>query len=238
MKKVKFEDLIIFENEDYIAINKPPHVATLEDRASYTNILAMAREYCETAQNCHRLDKETSGVLMIAKTPDAYRHLSVQFEKRKVKKIYHAIVDGIHEFDQKENTLPIYPGTKGIVKIDFEKGKPSHTTFNTLEAYKGHTLVEAIPHTGRMHQIRIHLSTLKAPISCDETYGGSPLLLSQLKRKFNLKKGTEEQPLLKRFALHAFAIEFKDPKGKQMKISAPYPKDFAVAVKQLEKNRY
>ncbi len=238
MKKIKFKDLIIFEDEDYIAINKPPYVATLEDRASYTNILMMAREYCETAQNCHRLDKETSGVLMIAKTPEAYRHLSIQFEKRKVKKIYHAIADGIHEFDEKVNTLPIYPGTKGIVKIDFDKGKPSRTVFTTLEAYKSHTLVEAVPHTGRMHQIRIHLSTLKAPIACDDTYGGAPLYLSALKRKFNLKRGTEEEALLKRFALHAYAIEFTNVKGELQKIEAPYPKDFAVAVKQLAKHRY
>jgi 23S rRNA pseudouridine955/2504/2580 synthase len=86
-----------------------------------------------------------------------------------------------------------------------------------------------------MHQIRIHLSCLKAPIVCDETYGGKMIFLSDLKRKFNLKKDTEELPLIKRVALHAFSIGFHLLNGDKKRIEAPYPKDFAVLVKQLQK---
>ena len=77
--KINLEELILFEDEDFILINKPPFVATLEDRNSKVNLLGLAREYVDTAQVCHRLDKDTSGVLAIAKNPEAYRHMSLQF---------------------------------------------------------------------------------------------------------------------------------------------------------------
>lgn len=236
MKKVRFEDIIVFENEHYLLVNKPAHMATLEDRNDPDNMLSWAREYSDDAQACHRLDKETSGVLAFAKHPDAYRHLAMQFEHRKVQKVYHAIADGIHDFKEEQVSLPIQLMGKGIVRISRQEGKPAETWFQTLQAFRQHTLVECRPVTGRMHQIRIHLSALNAPISCDETYGGKPLLLSKLKRNFNLKKDTEEQPIIKRVALHAYELRFEDLDGELLKIQAPYPKDFAVAVKQLEKN--
>ena len=88
-----------------------------------------------------------------------------------------------------------------------------------------------------MHQIRIHLTCLKAPIVCDETYGGKMIYLSELKKKgFNLKQETEELPLIKRVALHAYSLKFTLLNGEEIQIIAPYPKDFDVLVKQLEKN--
>ncbi len=236
MKKLNFKDIILFENENYLLVSKPAHVATLEDRNDPLNMLGWAREYADDAQACHRLDKETSGVLAFAKHPEAYRHLAIQFESRQVQKVYHAIADGIHEFRDQQVSLPIKLLGKGIVQISRQEGKPAETWLNTLQAYRQHTLVECKPVTGRMHQIRIHLSALKAPISGDETYGGQPLLLSKLKRKFNLKSGTEELPVIKRVALHAFELRFADINGEPLAVQAPYPKDFAVAVKQLEKN--
>lgn len=236
MKKPNFEDIIVFENEHYMLVNKPAHVSTLEDRNDPDNMLSWAREYIADAQACHRLDKETSGILAFAKHPEAYRHLAIQFENRQVQKVYHAISDGIHDFKEEKVSLPIKLMGKGVVQISRQEGKPAETLFQTLQAYKQHTLVECRPVTGRMHQIRIHLSALKAPISCDETYGGQPLLLSKIKRKFNLKKETEELPIIKRVALHAFELRFQDVGGEQLNVQAPYPKDFAVAVKQLEKN--
>lgn len=236
MKKLKFEDIILFENDNYLLVSKPAHVATLEDRNDPGNMLAWAREYSEDAQACHRLDKETSGVLAFAKHPEAYRHLAIQFENRKVQKVYHAIADGIHDFKEEQVNLPIQLLGKGIVRISKAEGKPAETWFQTLKAYRQHTLVECRPVTGRMHQIRIHLSAMGAPISGDETYGGKPLLLSKLKRHFNLKQETEERPIIKRVALHAYELSFADLNEEKLKVQAPYPKDFAVAVKQLEKN--
>src|SRR6476469_110324 len=101
MIRPNFKDLIVFENDDFILINKPPYIATLDERNASArdnslSILRLAKAYSEDAQVCHRLDKETSGVLAIAKNPEAYRHLSMQFERRKVEKVYHAVVDGIH----------------------------------------------------------------------------------------------------------------------------------------------
>jgi 23S rRNA pseudouridine955/2504/2580 synthase len=87
-----------------------------------------------------------------------------------------------------------------------------------------------------MHQIRIHLTLLKAPITGDETYGGKLFYVSSVKRGFNLKKLTDEQPLLKRMALHAFSLEFALMDGKKVRIEAPYPKDFHALVKQLQDN--
>jgi RluA family pseudouridine synthase len=233
--RISIEDLILWEDNDYFALNKPPFVSTLADRTTPVNLLALAKEYSGDAQACHRLDKDTSGVIVFAKNPDAYRHLSVQFEKRAVTKVYHAVVDGIHNFKDELVNAPILKQEDGIVKISRE-GKPAQTWFTSLKSYRFHTLVECRPVTGRMHQIRIHLTILKAPITGDEQYGGMPFLLSSVKRGFNLKKATEEQPLMKRMALHARSLKFQTLAGEEVTVEAPYPKDFAALVRQLEAN--
>jgi 23S rRNA pseudouridine955/2504/2580 synthase len=241
MSKIQFEDLIVFENDDYIVVNKPPYISTLDerqaDKATSLSILRLAKQYSPDAQVAHRLDKETSGALAIAKNPEAYRHLAMQFEHRQTTKRYHAIVAGTQDFDGISVYLPILSLPRdGIVKIDRLKGKEAETIFYTLKAYRQHTLVECMPITGRMHQIRIHLSCLKAPILCDATYGGQPVYLSQLKNKnFKLKKDTEELPLMKRVALHAYSLTFMLLNGETIEVVAPYPKDFEVLIKQLEK---
>ena len=236
MKKIDFKDLILFENKDYLVINKLPYLSTLDDRHEAQNILDLARQYTPDAQVCHRLDKETSGCLVIAKHPEAYRNIAIQFEDRKVNKIYHAVVEGIHEYNNVLVDRNIHATNKGIAKITKE-GKPAQTIFNTLETYFAHSLIECKPITGRLHQIRVHLAHLKSPICGDEMYGGNPLYLSALKRRFNLKKGTDELPIMQRVSLHAFAIGFEGLEGERIEVQAPYPKDFEVLVKQLEKNR-
>ncbi len=238
MKKLSFADLILFENEDYILINKPPHVSTLQDRQDEgkQNILAMAKGYWDDAQVAHRLDRDTSGVMAIAKHPEAYRHLAIQFEKRKVSKIYHAITDGLHDFKDVLVDKGILPQNTAYVIIDNENGKPAQTIFNTLKPFKRHTLIECKPLTGRMHQIRIHLATLKASIVEDTRYGGTHLYLSDLKKKFNLKQDTDEQTLISRFALHAYELGFTLLDGTFQSFVAPYPKDIRALIAQLEKN--
>ncbi|MFN6945262.1 MAG: RluA family pseudouridine synthase [Cytophagaceae bacterium] len=236
MKKVNFQDLILCENEDYILVNKTPFLSPLEDRVAFSdNVLGLAKGYYADAQVCHRIDKETSGILAIAKNSEAYRNLAMQFEHREVEKVYHAVVGGVQDFKGVMVNLPILTLSKGVVKIDYAEGKEAQTVFNTIKAFKRQTLVECMPLTGRMHQIRIHLAQLKASIVQDEQYGGEPVYLSTLKKKFNLKKDTEEQALIKRFALHAFSLQFRLPNGDVLYYEAPYPKDFDVLVKQLEK---
>jgi RluA family pseudouridine synthase len=236
LKPIVFKNIILFEDKDYILINKPPFIATLEDRNEPQNILALAKEYSSDAQACHRLDKGTSGILAIAKNPEAYRHLNMQFEDRQVIKTYHAVVDGIHAFDDELVDAPILKLKDNTVRIAKE-GKSAQTYFSTLETYKRHTLVECHPVTGRMHQIRVHLARLAAPITGDETYGGKPFFVSSVKRKFKLEKETEEQPLMKRLALHAFSLGFFALNGNKMLVSAPYHKDFEALLKQLSQNR-
>ncbi len=234
--KVNFKSLIIYEDDNFMVVNKPPFMASLEDRNDPTNLQKLAKIYNEDLSACHRLDKETSGCILLAKNKEAYRHASLQFEHRTIQKIYHAFVHGIHEFREEVVNLPIYALNKGVTKIDYSIGKAAKTTFNTLELYKFHSLVECIPETGRMHQIRIHLSESKAPLINDEMYGGDPLLLSQIKRKFKLKKYTEELPLIKRFALHAQKLVFNNFE-RDLSVEAPYPKDITVLKKQLLANK-
>jgi RluA family pseudouridine synthase len=229
-------DYILFEDDDYVLVNKPPFISTLEDRHGKQNLLELARRYVSTAQMCHRLDKDTSGVLAIAKNPEAYRHLNMQFEHREVGKLYHAVVDGIHNFRDELVDAPILKLDDGVVKISRSEGKPAQTWFTALKSYRYHTLVECRPITGRMHQIRIHLAKERAPITGDDTYGGKPFLLSQVKRDYKLKKGTEEEPFMKRMALHAFSLQFNDMAARRHIIEAPYPKDFQALIRQLELN--
>lgn len=238
MAKISFADYIIHEDEDFLAVNKPPYVSSLQERLAgkkIPNLLAMAREYNEKLQLCHRLDKETSGVLLMSKNSDAYRWAAMQFEARNVGKIYHAVACGVHKFEQTEINLPIAKVGNAMAAIDREKGKPATTYFNTLKAFRGFTLVECIPVTGRMHQIRIHLKCLRAPIVQDEAYGGKPIYLSNIKRDFKLKGIEEEQPLISRVALHAKQLIMPIGENAMLELEAPYPKDIKALINQLER---
>lgn len=237
MKYPVFKDLILFEDDHHIVVNKPPFVASLDERggSGEVNILRLAKQYSPDAQVCHRLDKETSGAIIIAKTPEAYRSVSMQFEKRKVKKTYHAVVDGLVTFNELFIDLPILNDGNRSVTIDRKEGKRAETIFNSIKFYKHYTLVECKPITGRMHQIRIHLATQRAAICGDTLYKGKPVYLSSIKKGYRIAKDDEEQPIMKRFALHARHLVFKGLDEQDIVIEAPYPKDYATLIKLLDK---
>ncbi len=236
MKYPKFEDLILFENKNLIVVNKPAFLSSLDDReGGEINLLRLVRQYADDAQICHRLDKETSGALIIAKNPETYRLVSMQFEHRKVKKVYYAIINGTHVFEDLHVNLPILNIGNKNVAINRQEGKPAETIFNSIKYYKHYTLVECRPITGRMHQIRIHLASQNACIAGDEMYGGKPIFLSEIKRAYRLGKEQEELPIMKRFALHAKQISFRIDENTEMTFEAPYPKDFATLIKLLDK---
>ncbi|MCS6972908.1 MAG: pseudouridine synthase [Cyclobacteriaceae bacterium] len=233
MKSSFFEEYLLWEDENWVAINKPPGISTLADRASDLNMLELIRKRYPDAQACHRLDKETSGVLIFARNPEAYRHLSLQFQNRQVEKLYHAVVHGVHRYENFTIDAALDTRDAPPVKV-VSRGKKSVTVVSTINVYRQHTLVACRPFTGRMHQIRVHLAYAGTPIAGDTLYGGSPVYLSALKPGFRLKKGTLEQPLMGRAALHALTLDFKDFEGKQIRMEAPYPKDFRALVRQLE----
>lgn len=237
MKIPKLQDLLIYEDDHIIVVNKPPFISSLDEReGGEINILRLAKQYHEDAQICHRLDKETSGAMIIAKDPETYRFVSMQFEHREVKKVYHAIVDGTHVFNELMIDLPILNAGKGNVMISRAEGKKAETYFQSIKYFKHYTLIEARPVTGRMHQIRIHLATQRASISGDDMYGGKPVFLSQIKRGYRPNKNEEEQPIMKRFALHSREVTFKIAENESRTFTAEYPKDFGVLLKLLEKN--
>lgn len=236
MKFPAFKDLILFENDDLIVVNKPAFLSSLDNReGADPSLLRLAKQYNPDAQICHRLDKETSGALIIAKNPEAYRFISMQFEHREVNKIYHALINGTHQFDALMVDLPILNLGNKNVAINKQEGKAALTYFQSLTYYKHFTLVECKPVSGRMHQIRIHLASQRAAIAGDEMYGGQPVLLSGIKRGYKLGKDQEELPIMKRFALHAKQITFKTNPETTVTIQAPYPKDFATLLKLLDK---
>ena len=234
LKNLNFSDLIIRELDNYTLINKPPHLSSLDDRQNSTNLLSLAKSENSNYQICHRLDKETSGMVVFAKNPEAYRHFAIQLEERQVKKVYHAVIHGIHKFEDFEASEPIYTSSSKS-RVDFRAGKPSLTLISSLEVFKKHTFIKCFPVTGRMHQIRAHMAHHEAPIINDPMYGGDPIYLSELKRGYNQKKWDEEKPMIERVALHSAQIAFRDLSGEIVEADADYPKDFAVLIKLLRK---
>jgi 23S rRNA pseudouridine955/2504/2580 synthase len=232
----QLHDLLIQEDEHLLFINKPSGIASLEDRNNPgVSILAILRRQLPDAQLCHRLDKETTGIMVVAKHNEAYREMAMMFENRKVNKVYHAVVAGQLMVEEKEINLPLAIGGNGQARVDKREGKPAITKVNTLKTFQHYTLLQCEPVTGRLHQIRAHLAAVHFPIAGDIMYGGKIPLLSELKRKFKTSKFENEQGMIKRVALHAFGISFQ-AFDRQYKVEAAYPKDFDVLVKILEKH--
>ena len=228
-------DLCVFEDEHLLFINKPAGISSLEDRnRPGISVLAAVRKHLPDAQLCHRLDKETSGILAVAKHNEAYRQMAMLFEARKIAKHYHAVVAGQIAAEHMEIKLPLTIGGNGLARVDKREGKQAVTCITTLKNFLHYTLLLCEPVTGRLHQIRAHLAAIHFPIVADEAYGGKIPMLSELKKKFKTGKTETEGGMIKRVALHAYALEFACF-DKNYSVAAPYPKDFDVLLKLLEK---
>ncbi len=230
---------VLFEDAHILAVNKPSGLLSAPDRYDPDALMASRELEMEHGRlwPVHRLDLDTSGVLLFARTEDAHRILSIAFEAREVRKIYHAVVNGRPSWVDASCDLSLMPdGDRMHRTIIDGSGKPSVTEFHVLGAHAKMAILEARPLTGRTHQIRVHLAALGYPVACDPLYGdGKPLLLSRIKRRWK-GDGDRERPIISRTALHAFSIEFVHPSsGIKLRLEAPYPKDFKALVAQLRK---
>lgn len=235
---------VIYQDEDIVVLNKDSGLLVAADRwdpdAPRLDVLA-TKELCTGEQRLfavHRIDKDTSGLVLYAKNEEAHRIISMAFENREVEKTYHALVNGRPGWDELEVDMPlrIDGDVKHRTVKDKNKGKPSQTLFTYLGPCGSYSWIEAKPITGRTHQIRVHLALSGLTIVCDPLYGKpEPLLLSKIKRSWR-GDDYEERPILDRLGLHAWRMSIAHPTtGKIMEFTAPYPRDLDATRKQLAK---
>ncbi|KND48496.1 MAG: 23S rRNA pseudouridine synthase [Parcubacteria bacterium C7867-005] len=234
-------DRIIFEDEDILALDKPSGIVVHGDGRTKESSVSewfcskypeargvgeMIRleggEIIDRSGVVHRLDRDTSGVLLLAKTQKGFEHLKNQFLKRIISKTYIAFVHGSLKDDHGTLNTSIGKSPTDFRKYSAGRGatgemREAVTYYQVLKRDKDVTLVEAKPKTGRTHQIRVHFQSLQRPVVCDKLYGASkPALLG-----FN------------RLALHARKVEFKDFQGMVKSIKADYPEDFLKAFEAI-----
>jgi RluA family pseudouridine synthase len=207
----------------------------------------------------HRLDKDTTGVVLVAKTLEAERELRAAFDQGRVHKTYLALVEGEYPLADGETEiidLPIGPDERksGRMRVDKDHGKPSQTRVAVEQRFSGYTLMRCEPLTGRTHQIRVHLREVGFPLVVDPVYGRHKTLsLSEFKRDYRKKRGHVESPLIDRLTLHAQRIEFPrvgslgarsdddrsddEGGGDPVSVESPIPRDFARVLKQMSKVR-
>ncbi len=233
---------IIYQDDNCLVVNKPAGLLTIPGRENNEVSLRqlLIEKYGEIF-TIHRLDKDTSGIIIFAKNADAHKYLSQQFEQRQTRKIYLALVCGTPLVPEGMIDKPIgeHPVKKGQMMIT-SKGKEALTHYHTIEQLGRYSLMEFQIFTGRTHQIRVHAREAGCPVACDLLYGdGQPILLSQVKPRYKLSKHEEEErPILNRLALHAAELTINLPHQQQStNFTAPLPKDMRATITQLQKLR-
>lgn len=219
---------VIYRDSAVLVLNKPAGLPTLPDgyNPSLPHIKSIFEPGAGKLWIVHRLDKETSGILLLARSAQAHRSLNTQFEQHQVSKIYHALVKGSPEWSEKSVSLPLRSNGDRSHRtvVDPVAGKPALTHLRVLARYGGYCLLEAAPETGRTHQIRAHLSSEDLFVLGDRLYG---------ERKHALAPGLASQPRnindlskipIVGMGLHARFLEITHPSsGRRMKFEAPYP---------------
>ena len=231
---------IIFKNEDFLVIDKPAGMLSIPDR--YQPQLPAAstllkKKYGEIF-TVHRLDKDTSGLMLFAKNSDTHRALNDTFSEGKVKKEYLALVSGNMPNDEGTIDMPLTFNKEKQKVTTHKNGKASLTTFTVIERFKLATYIRVKMHTGRMHQVRVHLQSIFHPLLVDEKYGSrNAFYLTEIKRKkFNLKRDSMERPLLSRHPLHCDTISFEfNKQAYKFDLEDVLPKDMKATINQLRK---
>jgi 23S rRNA pseudouridine955/2504/2580 synthase/23S rRNA pseudouridine1911/1915/1917 synthase len=257
MARPQHDLAILYEDDEVLVIDKPAGLLVIPDRwnPAKPTVVKLANAYLQAQRAAgesllppdvrvwvvHRLDRDTSGVLVLAKSAAAHAALSQQFERGEGQKTYLALVNGQVTHASGVIRLPIgpHPQKPGLMMIQRRHGKPALTHYTIAERFRGFTLLQVRPVTGRTHQVRVHLQALGHAIAVDPRYGGGEaLLLSALKRAYRPKIGAEERPLLARLALHAQTLQLTHPKhGGTMHWEAPLPKDLAATLRNLRRYR-
>ena len=228
---------VIFVNDDYIAVNKASGLSVGGDR--WDESKERLDKIIENDFNLkkifvvHRIDKETSGLIIFAKNRKTHRKLSLAFEQRKIFKKYVLIVHGRPLWKETSCDLALVPNgnKKHMTIVDKFRGKESLTHFTCILNAGNYSVLEARPETGRIHQIRVHAREIGHPVVCDELYGkANPIKLSSFKRGWR-GDPVEERPLLSRLGLHAQEIILPD----EQKFTAPLAKDISSLINQFEK---
>lgn len=236
---MKITDFIIEETEDWIALNKPSGLLSIPDReGKEISLKNLLKEKYGNIFTVHRLDKDTSGLIIFAKNEAAHKFLSQQFEERKTIKIYRGLIVGVTDETKGSINASIveHPAQNGTMMVH-RKGKEALTDYEVLENFGIYSWMQFRIHTGRTHQIRVHLKEIGHSIVCDPLYGDAkPIFISALKKKFNLSKNEEsERPILNRLALHAYLLTFIDANGETITLEATVPKDLKATLQQLNK---
>jgi RluA family pseudouridine synthase len=252
---------VVYEDENVITVNKASGISVGgdrwdESRERLDKLVSTVTHYSKQPSTdeqklytVHRIDRETSGLVVFAKEEAAHRRLSLAFEGRDVKKRYIAVVHGRPSWQETACDLPlVLNGNKQhLTIVDKFRGKKSLTSFRYICSAGSYSVLEAAPETGRTHQIRVHAAALGLPVVCDSLYGtDKPVLLSSIKKSW---RGDllEEKPLLARLGLHSVELSlptavlsysftansgvYKDT----LTFSAPFPRDMAAVIKQMKK---
>lgn len=232
---------LVYSDDDIVVVNKRSGLLVAADRydADAPRLdLAVEKDFGKIWA-VHRIDKDTSGLVIYARSAEAHKNISQQFENREVSKVYHCLVNGRpvwKEFTAEYKLLPDGDKRHRTI-VDERSGKPSVTEFRLIGPCGPYSWLEARPKTGRTHQIRAHLREMKLTIVCDPLYSGNqkPVFLSDFKRKWNGWED-EERPLLSRLALHAYSVCLKHPRtGESVTYCAPYPRDLEAVRNQMAK---
>lgn len=244
-KERRLEPVVLAETPSALVIAKPAGMPSVPDRsgkeASVHGLLQTLRPD-DDLRIVHRLDRNTSGCLILAKGADAARHFDVEFSERRIRKTYVALVAGVPTWDERAVDAWLGPDRRrpGMVVASSKQMtgfREAYTQVLVRERYGRHSLLELRPTTGRGHQLRVHLQTIGLPIVGDQPYGGERLLLSRLKAAYKKRTGVEERPLLERMFLHAEQVVFSDVDGNEVVVKAPMPEDLAVALRHVDKHR-
>ncbi|HVT82174.1 MAG TPA: RluA family pseudouridine synthase [Phycisphaerae bacterium] len=233
---------ILLHDDHLIAVNKSARLAVLPGRGRTHSLMDLltADPALKSVKPflVHRIDADTTGIILLALTSDAQKHLAAQFRERTVTKEYLALVRGtpLHESGSVDLPIGSDPHNKNRMVIRGLEPKKARTKWVLAERFKGISLLKVFPITGRRHQIRVHLKAMGYPLAVDPYYGGDKLLLSEFKKKFKLGKFQEERPLMDRLTLHARALTFKHPADdREVVVEAPLPRDFEGALEALRK---